>query len=176
VTGRLKYICGEEGIRHSEAGIELVVDLNQGVMRDSVAMLHSINCVHKELTTTSIETFVGLSKGLDLRLIDIVCGGDQDQLKKFLLECENTAVDYGWLCRYIIRNLRARWLELKGALSDVYFEIPGPASIFLMKHFITACNEISRNEFQFHGFAIGMVRTQREMAKVGVVTRLMEKA
>lgn len=171
VKERLLYITKAEGLDVSDEAVTLIVDLCQGIMRDSILMLQRLVLTYQEAKgREQLAELLGLPQGLDVAFIECVMGGTRDQLNKLLEEAEAQGTDYGWLMRYMIRNLRHSWLhsQFGSDCPEFYKTVPANVALILSRDIIDGVVELGRSEFAFYAMALAMYRAMNHLRPGGL--------
>lgn len=107
ITGRLRYICGQEGLEADDEALTMIARLADGGMRDAISLLDLCSSHSGGITSET----VGLASGMIgqdylFDLADAVAKQDLPKALAVMGELSGGAVEYDRLCQQLIAHYR----------------------------------------------------------------------
>jgi len=108
ITKQLELICGQEGIKIDEKGLEEISKIGAGSMRDAQSLLDQVIAYSgKEVDTDSVESVLGIVGGTTLELFaERLIKREPAELIALVQEVANQGKDLALFCRSVMEYLR----------------------------------------------------------------------
>ncbi len=181
IVGRLREICGKEGIVAADEVLKAIASKAEGGLRDSISILDQVvSFAGNEVTERDLEGALGLlPRERLLGLVRSLAGGDVAGVLEKLTQADQAGIDPQELLQQLTETMRSMMLRLADssrapggaggeALDDVAGDMGLERVMYVLKLFLNTRGDIRRSGHERIQLELACLKAARSTALLGL--------